>query len=388
MKLSICFLIRSLNAGGAERQVILLAKGLARKGHRVSLITFYDGGSFSDELKDEPGLRHFTLGKRNRWDLASPLRLLAGLLGEIKPDVLHTYLTTSNLIGAAFWPCIPNSRLVWGVRSSTMDWRHYGRLYGLALALERVLARVPSTIISNSRTGLALMKIPRDRAIVIFNGVDTDLYKPDPDLGLQMRAQLSIPANAVLVGLAARLDPMKDHETFLQAARILRNQKKEFHFVCIGDGPPELRQSLMETCRRLDLESAITWLGFRADMPRIYNALDISCSTSAFGEGFSNSLAESMACGIPCVATDVGDSTVVVGDTGILVPPRAPELFARGVSRLAEHLNPALKSQVRDRIMSKFSLDRLISQTEESLQGLVARGRSKTACISEWSCTE
>jgi len=173
-----------------------------------------------------------------------------------------------------------------------------------------------------------------------------------------------------LIGIVARLDPMKDHHTFLRAAAILANSRADARFVCIGAGPERYTSDLKTLAGEFGLGDKVIWPGLILhDMPAAYNALDICCSSSSYGEGTSNAIAEAMACGVPCVVTDVGDSELIVGETGILVPPQNPEALSAGWVAMAERLSgdPELPYAVRERIESRFSLAALVRKTSETL---------------------
>ena len=183
--------------------------------------------------------------------------------------------------------------------------------------------------------------------------------------GSRLRASWRVPERSLLIGIVARLDPMKDHQTFLRAAAILANSRADARFVCIGAGPERYTSDLKTLAGELGIGDKVIWPGLILhDMPAAYNALDICCSSSAFGEGTSNAIAEAMACGVPCVVTDVGDSKLIVGDMGILVPPKNPEALSAGLAVMAERLseNPQLPHAVRERIELRLSLSRFGTQ--------------------------
>jgi glycosyltransferase involved in cell wall biosynthesis len=167
---------------------------------------------------------------------------------------------------------------------------------------------------------------------------------------------------------------MKDHQTFLKAAAILANSRADARFVCIGTGPERFTSDLKTLASELGLGDNVIWPGpILGDMTAAYNALDICCSSSSFGEGTSNAVAEAMACGVPCVVTDVGDSKLIVGETGIVVPPKNPEALSAGWAAMAERLseNPQLRDAVRARVESRLSLSALVRNTSDTLLGLL-----------------
>jgi glycosyltransferase involved in cell wall biosynthesis len=162
---------------------------------------------------------------------------------------------------------------------------------------------------------------------------------------------------------------MKDHPTFLAAAHALAAKRGDVRFVCIGDGPPRYRESLKRRAAELGLTDRLIWAGHRSDMPAVYGAFDVLVSSSAFGEGFPNVVAEAMACGTPCVVTDVGDSAEVVGDLGRVVPPGDAPTLAEAVGAVLDG-PPADPDRLHARVEREFSVTALVERTERALQAL------------------
>ena len=371
----IIFLVRSLDRGGAERQLVALASAFVQHGHQTTVAVFYGGGVFEADLR-AAGVRVVSLGKGGRWDvLPFFIRLVRWLRNE-RPTVLHSYLTVSNLLAILLKPLLPVTHIVWGLRASNMDLSRYDWLSRLTDWVEKLLSPYPALIIANSHAGkrhAVLREFPEAKIVVIPNGIDTAQFAPDPGGRRRVRAEWGIKEDEVLVGLPARLDPMKDHPTFLRAAAEAANHVPNVRFVCVGYGSPDYQQSLQTLARELGLTDRIIWAGARDDMPAVYNALDVASSSSSFGEGFSNTIAEAMACGVPCVVTDVGDSAWIVEGTGVVVPPGDYKALAQGLLRLLT-LPPqerrALGEASRLRVVTQFSIDKLVLSTEQAL-GLV-----------------
>lgn len=374
-KRRIAMLIRSLEYGGAEMQVTILANGLARCGHAVSVLVFYPNGPLIKRLSPDVTLR--CLEKRGRWDLKGFLGRLFRVLEEERPDVLYAFLPVSNLLACLTRLPSRKLKLAWGVRASDVDLAHYDRLSWFTYWLERLFSRCPDLIISNSEAGrrYAVSRgFPsNDRFIVIPNGIDVERFRPYPMLREAVRAEWGVSPKETLVGIVGRMDPMKDYPTFLEAAAVLARRKQGMRFVSVGDGPPDYAARLQEQARRLGLHESMVWAGPRADLPAVYNALDLVVSSSAFGEGFSNALGEAMACGVPCVATDVGDAREILGDGGIVVPPRDPEALAAGMIVLLNRLSlerASLCAGVRRRISENFSVETLVRRTKAALEAI------------------
>ncbi|MDH4220896.1 MAG: glycosyltransferase, partial [Candidatus Aminicenantes bacterium] len=213
---------------------------------------------------------------------------------------------------------------------------------------------------------------PERKLVVIHNGIETDRFFTDLEARARIRAQWGVREGEKLIGIVARFDPMKDHVTFIRAAALLSNQRPDVRFVCVGNGQEPYKSELYSLSHKLSLDDKLIWVGAREDMPSVYNALDIAVSSS-YEEGFPNVIVEAMACGVPCVVTDVGDSAMIVGNEGVVVPPRDSDALLAGLSQAMNRVKPDrsfLNAYVKDR----FSCDLLIKKTEELL--LMIRDRN------------
>ncbi len=365
--IELAFLINSLNYGGAERQLVTLVKALDKKCFNITVLCFYSGGALEKDLEDS-GVKILSLEKRGRWDLFGFFRRLVQKLKSLQPDVLHGYLGDSNVLTILIKPIFSSTKMVWGVRASNVDLSRYEWLSRLFFPWECFFSRFADLIIVNSHAGRTYHLahgFPADKMVVIPNGIDTEKFKPEPAARVRVRSEWGIPEETILLGLVGRLDPMKDHPTFLRAAALLCQQRQDVQFVCVGSGPENYAQQLYQLADELGLSEKVIWAGTRADMPAVYNALDLACSSSAFGEGFPNVIGEAMACGIPCVVTDVGDSALLVSDTGLVVPPQNPEALAEGCVSCLEWDRSLMGLKARSRIVENFSVEQLVVQTQE-----------------------
>ncbi len=375
--LRLVILSRSLDYGGAERQIVALARGLHERGHRVVVAVLYSGGPLEHDLQ-AAGVPVQSFAKRGRWDVIGFLLRLMRFLRRERPQIVHGYLEFQNVLATLTQP-IHRGRVVWGVRASDRPMARYDWLVQVVNRFERVASRFPDLIISNSHAGRAhvlSLGFPANRVIVIPNGIDTDRFRPDPVAGRRLRDELGISHSDAVVGLVGRFDPMKDHPSFLTAAAQLAAQRAEVRFLSVGAGPAETAAALAARAERLGVASRVIWAGPRGDMPAVFNALDVAVSASSSGEGFPNVVGEAMACGVPCVVTDVGDSARVVGDRGEVVPPRDPIALAAGIDRLLTRaqqndLDPAA---IRMRIVEEFSVRSLVEQTEAVLTSVIEGG--------------
>ena len=376
MKIRVVFLVRSLGFGGMERQLLALVKGIDPLRFEVTILSFYAGGAMLPEI-EQAGVPVVTLGKGGRWDVVTFLGRLVKAIRSLQPDILHAYLPVPNFLAALLKLVFPRLHVVMGVRTSGKDLRQYDWTFRVSFWLEKLFSGLADLIIVNSLAGKTAYEKkgfnPR-KLLVISNGVDTALYRPDPQAGAPLRQGWDVPECGVLVGVIGRLDPMKGHLVFLRAAARLASEFPALRLVCVGDGPQVYRRKLEEMSVSLGLQGRLTWVEARRQVAAVYHALDICCSASIFGEGFPNVVGEAMACGIACVVTDVGDSALVVGETGGVAPVSDVEALAQALRTmilLSDAQRSAMGEMARQRILSNFSLQRMISNTETALVALV-----------------
>lgn len=367
--------VARLATGGAERQIVQLAVGLARRGHRVSLWTLYPGGELEHDLAEAPDVRLDSLFKKKRtsrlhaaYDLLTAAPRLRKTLGNQAIDVIYSFLYPSSAIAGLAVGRRRDARWVLGVRSAgaRLNWER-----ALFFKLCAWLSPQAALLVANSHRGLkdhVARGFRASRSIVIPNGIDSQRFRPSEELRRRTRHKLKIPEEAVVIGRVGRLSPVKDYPTFLRAARSLKDRDPRAVFLCVGDGPKKNKRDLLALCRQLGLETSVIWTGTRSDIVALFNAMDIAVSNS-LSEGFPNVVAEAMACGVPCVVTDVGDSALVVGDAGLVVPPSDPEALVGAIEILIA-TSPSGK-ECRHRIENAFSLETMTAATETALRELV-----------------
>jgi len=313
--------ISGLRTGGAETMLIALCRALLARGIPQRVVSLTPDGP------NEPALRALGVNVRviaPRGLLGAPgaLLSLARLIRRESPAVLQGWLYHGDLFAALGHRLAGAPRetlLAWGLRNSDIDHARYGRL----LAVCARLSRWPGLVVSNSGAGVDFHRAqgyrPR-RTAVIPNGIDTVRFRPDPAARAEIRAGLGLDETRVVALHAARLDPMKDHATLLAAAA----RVPEVTVLLMGAGTETLA-----------LPPNALALGRRDDPERVAAACEIAVSSSAFGEGFSNALAEGMAAGLVPVATEVGDARLILGPHGRLVPRSDPAALAAALADVA-----------------------------------------------------
>lgn len=378
----ILFLIRSFGRGGAQRQLVALATALRLSGWNVSAACFYAGDAFQREL-EQAGVPVIDLRKRGRWDIAGFLWRLWRTFRKSDADIVHGYLTVGNLLALLAKLAHRRTRVVWGVRSAFMDRARYDWLSRLTFRISCIAARRADLVIVNSEAAAAhhaALGYPRARMRVIPNGIDTRRFDFDAAARARIRGEWQVPDHALLVGLVGRLDLMKDHPTFLKGAAILAARDPRWRFVCVGEGKSGYTEELESQADASGLGERLIWAGPRGDMPAVYSALDVLACTS-YGESFPNVVAEAMACGRPCVVTDVGDCARIVGPCGAVVEPRDPEAFAAALEGLLPMLSDAdaaraAQQAARARIVESYSLETLLGNSRAALKAVCSGRRT------------
>ena len=365
--MKLMFLIESLGCGGAERQLVALANELGRRGHDVTVAVFRRGGDREQDL-DLARVRLIDLKKESgRGHLSFFLRLWK-LVRRERPNVLHGYLSAGNLAAGAVGLLTGGVRIYWGIRDSNIDVARYSFMTKLVRAAGPLLSWTADRIIVNSRAGLEFSVAsgyPRRKLAHIPNGIATESFGPDRAAGEAVRRSWGLESRHRVVGLVGRIDPMKDHETFLRAAAVVLKSESEARFVCVGGGNEALRLRLAALTGELGLDARVRWIPPVTEMRAAYNAFDVYCSSSSFGEGFPNVVGEAMACGVPCVVTDIGDAALVVGSTAPVTPAGDAPRLATAI--LAQLRNPESGLAGRERIARFFSIAQLADRTEQAL---------------------
>jgi len=312
---------------------------------------------------------------------------LFGLLRRIRPDVLQTWLYHADLTGLIVGRLAGVRTIVWNLRCAELDPDDHPRSLPLLLKLLARTSGAPAAVIANSNAGrVAHEKLgyAPARWEIIPNGFDTSAFRPIAGAAAALREELRLAASTALVGILARFHRMKDHATFIRAAAIVRGQQPDVHFVAAGRGmaPNERLDGLAHA---LGVRDRLHLIDQRPDPASFLAALDVAVSAS-YGEAFPNVVGEAMACGTACVVTDVGDSARLVGNAGLVVPPRDPEALAAGILQILR-LDPdervRLGMRSRQRIAEQFSLNRIAARYQEVYADLVRAAstrRSDLAC--------
>lgn len=371
--LKIFLLIRSLNVGGAERQMTTLAAGLRERGYDVKVIVFVSGGALEAELRTKD-IPIFDMSRKSYKDLPSIFLKLRKILNDERPDILYSFLPASNIWSGLMKIFQPHLTVVWGIRASG-DMFKKGIWSWLNQRAEVWLSKKADWTIANSHAGRLYIEqrgYPKDRISVIPNGIDTVRFQPTPAKNL--RGIWGFSSSEILIGMVGRIDPIKNYAIFLEAIALTLTERNDLRFICIGGGEESYVADLKLKAKTLGVDQVLVWAGEVKDMPAVYNSLDVLVLPSS-SEGFPNVVAEAMACGVPCVVTDVGDAAFIVGDTGECFSTKDPIALKNGILSILQKISEdkSLQRRVRQRIIESFSVDMLIEKTSNLLEDLKRR---------------
>ena len=373
---SVLHLITTLDVGGAEMNLLKLVSRMDGDRFRNHVVCLAEMGPVGEKISVGGIPVHALNMPRGHLTIRGLLQLLR-LLRQINPDVLQTWMYHADLLGVLIGKCFHLGPICWNIRCSNINLARYRPGTRIAVRLCAALSSFPDVVVANSREGANFHKrigYRGKRWEVIPNGFDLRVFQPDGQAKERLAMELGLDPKdlPVFIGYIARFDPMKDHQTFLDAASRLLVGRRDVHFVLAGRNVDQDNREISDRVPKA-LEDHFHLLGERDDADKITAGLDIACSVS-LGEGFSNAVGEAMACGVPCVVTDVGDSAFIVGDTGLVVQPRDPEALFHAWKELLDMGRDGraeLGKAARERIEACFDIRKVVERYEAVYTSLV-----------------
>lgn len=380
----VAHIITSLDIGGAEMMLCRLLQRMDRELLSPVVITLMKGGGALEEEIRAMGIPVYAAGMRQGLpSIPAFLKVVRALRAE-KPDVIQGWMYHGNFVAhGASLLLRPRPLALWAIHNSFASFASEKWLTGLLIRISARLSRRAGKIVyvsQASRGQHEALGFDSRRACVIPNGIDLNAFTPSQVNRDSVREELGAPKEALLIGLIGRYHPQKDHANFFKAAALLCQSgegsqgnrgdsiKAPIRFVLAGKGIDSQNEALARMAHDCGLAGRVHFLGERRDMGRITAALDIAVSSSSYGEAFSLTLAEAMACGVPCVTTDVGDNAILVGKTGVVVAPSDPRALANGCACLVRQGcegRRALGERARERIRRQYSLPVITAKYEE-----------------------
>lgn len=364
--MQVTHIITGLNNGGAEAVLYRLCTNDTGATHTV--ISLMDMGKYGPML-EKAGITVHCLNMPQGRVTLSGLRKLYTLLKKGKPDAVQTWMYHADLIGGVIAKLAGVKKVFWGIHHSNLEPDKSKRsTIAIAKLCARLSKRVPMGIVCCADEALAVhaaIGYDMSKMTVIYNGYRLDQFNINSDSGNAVKQELNIAHAPLVLGLVGRFDPQKDHANLLNALALLKEKNKDFACLLVGADINRDNMELYGQIKRLGLLEHVRLLDQRSDIPAVMNALDVHVLSSTT-EGFPNVVAEAMACGTPCVTTDVGDAALIVGDTGWVVPPsNSEQLFEAIIKALNEKQTNAdawnaRQQAARQRIEDNFSIETMV----------------------------
>jgi glycosyltransferase involved in cell wall biosynthesis len=377
-KLRVSHVITGLPHGGAQTMLANIVRHLDREEFEQSVISLTEVGPVGRALSEEG----FSVrGLRMSRTAPNPLAMarLANWLKRDAPAIVQTWMYHADLVGGLAARAAGLRRIAWNIRQTDLDpLTSKKQTILVAKTCARLSPYVPRKIVCcslASREVHAALGFDPARMVVIGNGVDTQKFSPCAESFQRLRAELGMEPTTPVVGLVARFHPQKDHSTFVAAAALVASRHPTARFVLVGEGVDTENRVIRAWIDATGFGSRFALLGLRSDLERLTPAMDVAVSSSSYGEGFSNVLIEAMACGVPCVATNVGDASAILADESCVVPTRDPQALADAINRILARSpseRRALSAAIRRRAVSEFSVSSSVFRYAEFYRRLAA----------------
>jgi glycosyltransferase involved in cell wall biosynthesis len=390
--IKVLHIITDLSAGGAETMLYRLLSKMDTERFENEVISLTSLGDIADKIGSN-GVPVRALGMEMGVPNPMPVARLFRWIRRSKPQIVQTWMYHANLTGGLTARLATDIPVVWAIHHANLDPHGNKRL---TIWIARVCASMskwlPRCIVFCSQAALlshVKLGYAAQRMVVIPNGLDLHEFKPDPSAGIAMREKLGIGAESIVIGTAARFHVLKDYRNLVEAAARLRANFPDVHFVMCGFGVTPDNQELVQWIAEAGLQTHCHLLGEQRNIARLFAASDIATSSS-LSEAFPLSVGEAMACGTPCVVTDVGDSALIVGNTGRVVKPRDPDALTAAWRELIE-AGPSVRRHLgmtaRLRVEQHFSLPMAVERYQaiyaqlagEARQSIPSPGLAKSA---------
>lgn len=361
--MKIIHVITNLGDGGAEHTLYKICKYDKINNHIV--VSLKGPGKYYTMLKKLGTKVYFLNFRLSR---IHKFFSLINLIRTTNPDIIQTWLVHADFLGGLAARIAGSRKIIWNIRYSNFD---ITKTKFLTIFLIKVLAKlsyfIPRYIVSVSKKAEKIyQKKGYDKKKIRFipNGYDLSILRPIKSKKINFFKRIKEKKNIPIIGNIARYDPKKNHFSLLEALSILRVRNINFFCILAGSNINKYNISLVSEINRLKLHKHVKLLGQIKEIPNVMTYIDVYVQSSGYGEGFPNIVAEAMACKTPCVVTNVGDASLIVGKTGIVVPPNNSMKLSKAIEKMIVTLGTNKWNKIRIssrlRIRNKFSIDQMI----------------------------
>ena len=362
--MKVIHIITTLGDGGAERTLFNICKN--SHIHNQVVISLLDQGKYG-ELLNKLGVKLYYLKMKPNIFFILKIFSLMKILYHEKPDVVQTWMYHSDFFGSIASRLVGIKNILWNIRHSDLQENQSNKkTIWIVKLLSKLSWWLPKKIIINSKRSIKVHKelgYCSKNFLHIPNGYDFSMFKPKNKNFFSIRKKLNIRNKTPLIGLVGRYNFEKDHFNLLNALYLLKNLKIDFFCILVGKGIHYKNNDVVSIIKKLRLKNHIKLMGPQKNIPSFMSELDLHILSSN-SESFPNVVAEAMACGTPCVVTDVGDAAYIVCKTGWVVPPKNPlrlaKITAKALSEIGTKKWKKRCIQARHRINKNFDINRMV----------------------------
>ena len=362
--MKIIHVISSLDRGGAER--VLFNICVTDKHNEHIVISLTSLGHYGQLLKKK-NFTVYVCNMRSKIYMFLSFLNLIRILKKQKPDLVQTWLYHGDFFGGIAAKIAGIRKIVWNIRNTSFNLK---KNKWTTITIVKILAKlswwVPQLIIVCAKSTIAshaLLGYNHKKMCLIHNGYDLSFFKKKKNKTFFMHELFNINPRIPLIGTVARFNFQKDHENLFKALELLRKKNVEFYCILVGHGMDKTNIKLVSLIKKYQLTDSVKLLGLRDDIPNIMSEIDMHVLSSS-SEGFPNVVAEAMACGTPCIVTDVGEAAFIVGNTGWVVPSKKPELLSHSINdailELGTNKWKLRINQAKSRIKENFNINNIV----------------------------
>lgn len=367
--IKIVHIITGLGSGGAENMLYKLIKYSDKSKYYHEVISLMDEGIIGKRIRDE-GVKIHSLN-------VSKAKIFKSILNARRIckdfDIINTWLYHADIFGFLIAKILLKKKLIWNIRHSNLDKDANKSRTLMIVKINALLSKKLDCITFNSNkaldTHLAIGYKNKD-TIVIPNGFELDKYSFNEENREILRKSLNIVKESKALITVGRWDIQKDYETLFKALNEMKNEHTNFKMIMVGTKLDEHNRELCDLALQYDLRDELMLLGRRNDISELLSAADCYISSS-LGESFSNSIGEAMACALPCIVTDVGDSKQIVGETNDVVKAKDSKGLAEAICKFLEKPESLRNFNSRNRVTENFDIQKVVKDYERNFQDVI-----------------
>lgn len=376
-KIRIAHIITDLTSSGSSSMLYKLMAHTDRSRFDPVIIALDSEGEFIDKIIAH-AIPVYTFNMSRNPSSSWHVLRLARLLRKLEPDILQGWMYQGNLAASLASKLLAKRPvLLWNVRQTVYNLQQEPRSTRWAIGFSQRLMNMPDRILYNSwlsENQHAALGFDEQKSQIVANGFDLQLFAPNTYSRELMRTKLAIPQDAIVIGMVAHYCPSKNHALFMEAAHLLGMHNRNVHFILAGEQVSTDNPEIAALLKRFPtLQGKLHLLGKRQDIPALMNALDMFTLTATRGDGFPNAVGEAMACGVPCIATDIGDTALLINKTGQTLQEATPSSLAFAWQEwinAGEIWRKEQGRQARKRIQKHYAIQNIASQYQDIYQSL------------------